>query len=117
MEATYARIKSLCDERGIKLSVLSAETGIRSSVFTELKMGRTKQLSAKTLRTIAAYFDVSVDSLMPTAQTDGVEEMRDELFRKRRLLFDLSAHANEQELDTILRVVNALISQPQESAV
>ncbi len=112
METTYARIKSLCDNRGIKMSVLAAETGIRSSVFTELKMGRTKQLSAKTLRTIAAYFDVSVDSLMPEEASSDVELMCDELYRKRRLLFDLSAKASAEELDTILKVVNALISVP-----
>ncbi len=112
MDATYLRIKQLCDDRGIKLSVLASEIGVRSSVFTELKMGRTKQLSAKTLQAIAAYFDISVDSLMPVATEDAVDLMRDELFRKRRLLFDLSAKASAEELDTILRVVNALIAQP-----
>lgn len=112
MDATYLRIKSLCDEHGIKLSVLAGEIGVRSSVFTELKMGRTKQLSAKTLRAIAAYFDISVDSLMPVEQEETVDYMRDELFRKRRMLFDLSAKASAEELDTILKVVNALIAQP-----
>lgn len=112
MDATYLRIKSLCDEHGIKLSALANEIGVRSSVFTELKMGRTKQLSAKTLRAIAAYFDISVDSLMPVPQEESVDYMRDELFRKRRMLFDLSAKASAEELDTILKVVNALIAQP-----
>ncbi|MBQ3087419.1 MAG: helix-turn-helix transcriptional regulator [Clostridia bacterium] len=112
MDATYGRIKSLCDERGIKLSVLAAEIGVRSSVFTELKMGRTKQLSAKTLQAIAAYFDISVDSLMPQSDDAQVDTMRDEMFRKRRMLFDLSAKASPEELDTILKVVNALIAQP-----
>lgn len=112
MDATYLRIKSLCDERGIKLSALAAAIGIRSSVFTELKMGRTKQLSAKTLRAIAEYFDISVDSLMPSAEQEPVDELRDEMFRKRRMLFDLSAKASPDELDTILKVVNALIAQP-----
>ncbi len=112
MDATYSRIKSLCDERGIRLSVLAAAIGVRSSVFTELKMGRTKQLSAKTLQAIAAYFDISVDSLMPQEEESQVDAMRDEMFRKRRMLFDLSAKASPEELDTILKVVNALIAQP-----
>lgn len=111
MEATYDRIKELCESRSIKVSALAAQIGVRSSVFTELKMGRTKQLSAKTLRAIAAYFDVSVDSLMPQPQDSDVELLRDELYRKRRLLFDLSEKATAEELDTILRVVNALIAQ------
>lgn len=110
MESTYERIKSLCDTRGLKMSALAAEIGIRSSVFTELKMGRTKQLSAKTLRCIAAYFDVSLESLLPGQEDAGVDAMCDELYRKRRLLFDLSAKASADDLDTILKVVNALIS-------
>ena len=112
MDATYVRIKSLCDEHGIKMSALASEIGVRSSVFTELKMGRTKQLSAKTLQAIANYFDISVDSLMPVDASEAVDMMRDEIFRKRRMLFDLSAKASPEELDTILRVVNALIAQP-----
>ncbi|MBQ6862875.1 MAG: helix-turn-helix transcriptional regulator [Clostridia bacterium] len=110
MESTYARIKNLCDNRGIRMSVLASDIGIRSSVFTELKMGRTKQLSAKTLRSIAAYFDVSLESLLPESEDEQVDAMCDELYRKRRLLFDLSAKASAEDLDTILKVVNALIS-------
>ena len=44
---TYEIIKQLCDENGIRLSVLASGIGVRSSVFTELKMGRTKKLSVQ----------------------------------------------------------------------
>ena len=81
---TYSVIKQLCDEKGIKLSKLSAEIGIRSSVFTELKMGRTKKLSIVTLQKIAAFFEVPIGLL--TDEGDAVESMQDELFRKRKLL-------------------------------
>lgn len=103
---TYSVIKQLCDEKGIKMSKLSAETGIRSSVFTELKMGRTKKLSLVTLKKIAAYFEVPIGLL--TEDSDAVENMQDELFRKRKLLFDLSAKASSEDLDKLIKIVDAL---------
>ena len=106
---TYARIKELCDERGINISALAQGTGIRNSVFTELKKGRTKQLSAPTLEKLAAYFEVPVSVFFGDDEQGRTEEMQNELFRKRKLLFDLSAKATEEELDRIIKIVDALV--------
>lgn len=106
---TYSVIKNLCDEKGIKISTLANGTGIRNSVFSELKMGRTKTLSASSLEKIAAFFEVPV-SVFFDESYDGVEEMQNELFRKRKLLFDMSAKASEQELDKIIKIVDALVN-------
>ncbi len=106
---TYEIIKQLCDENGIRLSVLASGIGVRNSVFTELKMGRTKKLSVSTLEKIADYFSVPLSLL--TGEKDKTDEKQNELFRKRKLLFDLSAKATEEDLDKILRIVDALISE------
>ncbi len=106
---TFTRIKELCDEKGINISALAQGTGIRNSVFTELKKGRTKQLSAPTLEKIAAYFDVPVSVFFGDESLNGAQQMQNELFRKRRLLFDLSAKATEEELDRIIKIVDALV--------
>ena len=106
---TYSIIKQLCDEKGIKLSVLASGIGVRSSVFTELKKGRTKKLSVATLEKIAAYFEVPISLL--TAESESVEDMQNELFRKRKLLFDLSAKASSEDLDKFIKIVDALTEQ------
>ena len=106
---TYEIIKQLCDENGIKLSVLANGIGVRNSVFTELKMGRTKKLSLATLEKIASYFSVPITLL--TGEDDDVDSKQNELFRKRKLLFDMSAKATEEDLDKILRIVDALVSE------
>lgn len=106
---TYSIIKQLCDEKGIKLSVLASGIGVRSSVFTELKKGRTKKLSVTTLEKIAAYFEVPISLL--TAESESVEDMQNELFRKRKLLFDLSAKASSEDLDKLIKIVDALTEQ------
>ncbi len=106
---TYEIIKQLCDENGIKLSVLASGIGVRNSVFTELKMGRTKKLSVSTLSKIADYFEVPLSLL--TGDDAGTDEKQNELFRKRKLLFDLSKKASEEDLDKILRIVDALVGE------
>ena len=72
-------------------------------------MGRTKKLSASTLEKIAAFFDVPVSAFFGDGNTDGAEEKQNGLFRKRKLLFDLSARATEAELDQIIKIVDALV--------
>ena len=46
-------------------------TGIRSGLMSDLKMGRSKSLSAETLSKIASFFGVSVDYLL------GKEELKE----------------------------------------
>ena len=104
---TYEKIKSLCSERGIKLSTLAEKTGVRSSVFTELKMGRTKKLSTATLDKIARFFGVPVGFLLD--DTESADEKQEQLFRKRMLLFDISEKASEEALDAIIKLVDALV--------
>ena len=105
---TYAKIRELCEERGMNIAALAKGTGIRNSVFTELKMGRTKKLSAATLEKLSAFFGVPV-SVFFDDETDGAQEKQNDLFKKRKLLFDLSAKATEAELDQIIKIVDALV--------
>ena len=105
---TYLKIKQLCDERGVSISALAAGIGVRSSVFSELKMGRTKQLSVTTINKIAEYFDVPPSFFLE--ETGEPEDIREELFRKRKLLFDLSGKASSEDLDKIIKIVDALVA-------
>ena len=106
---TYEIIKQLCDENGIRLSVLASGIGVRSSVFTELKMGRTMKLSVSTLNKIADYFEVPLSLL--TGDSTGTDEKQNELFRKRKLLFDLSKKASEEDLDKLIKIVDAVVGE------
>ena len=105
----YERIKFLCDERSIKISALAAATGISSSLFSELKSGRTRTLGSKKIEAIASYFNVSVDYLLNGGDDESsADEMTNELFRKRKLLFDKSAKASAKDLDAIIQLVDSL---------
>lgn len=105
---TYGRIKQLCDERGVSIAALAAGIGVRSSVFSELKMGRTKTLSVGTLNKIAEYFEIPPSVLID--DDAARDEKQEELFRKRKLLFDLAGKASSEDLDKIIRIVDAFVN-------
>ena len=58
MDDLYKWIEEKCGEKGIKISKLCSDIGIRQSVLSDLKYGRTKGLSVKTAGKLANYFDV-----------------------------------------------------------
>ena len=63
MSVLYDRIHSLCELKGVKDGTMCREANVPRSTFQELKMGRTENLSLKTLQKIADYFGVSVSEL------------------------------------------------------
>ena len=72
-------------------------------------MGRTKKLSVVTLTKIADFFEVPLSLL--TGDETSADEKQNELFRKRKLLFDLSKKASEEDLDKLIKIVDALIGE------
>ena len=61
MADMYAIIENMCNDRNISIAQMCRDTGLRQSVFSELKHGRTKNLSAKNISILANYFGVSMD--------------------------------------------------------
>lgn len=107
----YEKIQELCNEKGIKVAQLCRETGIPKSTISELKQGRTKKLSTQNLIKVAQYFEISLDFFDDSI--DGVDIRKDELFQKRKLLFDMSKKATEDQLDTFIVMFKALIEQEE----
>ncbi len=105
----YEKIQDLCDQKHIKPAELARETGISKSTLTDLKQGRSKSLSAQNISKIAQFFEISSDYFYDDA--DNIDEKKDELFQKRKLLFDMSHKATEEQLDTFLVMFKALIDE------
>ena len=69
MGEMYNRIVALCNERGIKPGRVCADTGLSRGMMSDLKMGRTKELSAKNTKIIADYFGATTDYLLTGEKT------------------------------------------------
>lgn len=88
MGEMYNRIVALCNERGIKPGRVCADTGLSRGMMSDLKMGRTKELSAKNTKIIADYFGVTTDYLLTGEETKKAPDLteKDERDIGRRLM-------------------------------
>ena len=87
----YSIIESLCKDKGTNITRMCREAKIPRSVFSELKAGRTKQLSNKYLPVVANYFNVSVDYL--------IGNVNDPFFRldNKKILKEINSYENSEE--------------------
>lgn len=84
----YQRIEGLCAARDITVTELCRACGVSRSSLSDLKNGRKQSLSAQTLSRIAAYFSVSVDSLLgkPAQGEIGMDDFTYALYHETREL-------------------------------
>lgn len=68
MSKIYERIENLCKNKGINVTLMCREADIPRSALTDLKMGRTKELSTKTVAKIASYFSISMEEILGNEQ-------------------------------------------------
>lgn len=71
MATLYEKIEDLCETVNINITQMCREAGISRASLSELKMGRSKELSNDAIRKISDYFGVSVDYLLN--KTDKTE--------------------------------------------
>ena len=86
----YENILTLCQSKGIRPGRLCDDLQISRGLITDLKMGRKKSVNAQTAQKIAAYFGVSVGTLL--AQEDcPATDVLDEI--------DVAFYGDYKELD------------------
>ncbi len=71
MSNMYRIVEDLCRSNGTNLTAMCKSTGIPRSIFSELKAGRTKQLSNKYLPMVANHFGVTVDYLLGNEEKEN----------------------------------------------
>ena len=130
MDDLYKWIDDRCRERGIKVSKMCADIGIRQSVISELKHGRTKTLSPSTAYKLAAYFGVDILDLLDFANKESADEYFEgwkdaratyavsddlaqylEMLRTRpecRMLFSVAKDATKDDVESAVAIIEAL---------
>lgn len=87
----YERIYELCTEEGIKPGTLCAELGISRGILSDLKAGRTQELSTKNARLIADYFNVSTDYILGNVSEPFF------YLDNERILKEINSYGDEKE--------------------
>lgn len=112
----YAVFARLLESRGLKVADVVKATGIRSSVFTDWKMGR-YNIKADKLQKIADFFGVSIEYLMTgkdDSKADGyyinddAKELAQFLFEnpEYKVLFDASRKVKKEDLQIVKELID-----------
>lgn len=116
----YNIIKELCTARGVSVTKMCKDCGLSPTVLSELKYGRTRELSAQSVRKIAEYFGVSPSQILngePEAKKEQPITNGDELIeileacKERsdlRILFKLSKDATPDDVRKAIAIIEAL---------
>lgn len=111
---TYEKIKFLCDQKGIAITVLEKEIGFGRGSIGKLKTGST---TLKRLQIIADYFGVDVEYFSENAKkeekyyiNDETAQLAQQLFENKdlRVLFDVAKDATPEDLQTTYNLLIAL---------
>lgn len=100
MSTMYEQIEFLCYQNGTNITNMCKKLNISRSVLSELRSGRTKELSVHNLRKIADYFHISVDSLSHCSESENFESfIADEYFTQ---LYQAAKELNDENRKKLL---------------
>lgn len=112
MDNLFARIQSLCAEKGIRPGRLCDDLALSRSMMTDLKMGRKKTVNAQTAQKIAEYFNVSVGYLLGS---EDIETIHNSNTSKSDILDDVDIafygdfkELNDEEKETVRDMVRLM---------
>lgn len=101
----YKRLETLCEKKGVTISAMAHTLNISPSSIWRLK-DQKNNLTRSTAEKIAVYFQIPVEELY----SDNPEaEINDELYAKRKILFNLSAKLSKDDLEKFIKMMKAVI--------
>lgn len=121
MSNMYNKIEQLCKNNKTNITAMCRELDISRSSLSELKRGRTKNLSYEYISKIASFFDVSpeyiagkTDVKKPLVNddeelTDYLEELKNR--SEMRMLFSLAKNATKEDVEKAVKIIEALKDQ------
>lgn len=117
----YRTIEQLCQIKRTNVTAMCRELEISRSVLSELKAGRTQTLSTHNTEKIAQYFGVSVGYLLGKEDDtdENGEEVRTYLEQLKtrsemRTLFRLAQNATKEDVEQVVKIIEALRSSTSE---
>lgn len=102
----YERIVALCEQKGIKPGRVCADTGLSRGMMSDLKMGRTKELSGKNAKIVADYFGVTTDYLYGQEAEKAPTQQGERQISDSDMMFALWGDSDEMDqadLDDVKR--------------
>ena len=103
MSDLYNKIESLCKDRKISITAMCKEATVSRGSLTDLKSGRSKELSTEAVTKIANYFGTTVDFLLGT-EKNSTPPVQDE----RSAAIEFVKGLSESDFDRYSSVIKAV---------
>lgn len=99
-------LRQLREEKGYTQAELGKKLGVSKSAISMWENGnRFPRFEDQEM--IADFFNVPLDRLRGNdIGFSSVEEMQDELFEKRKLLFSLSSRVKPEDIDQVIKILS-----------
>lgn len=115
----YDKYLDLCAQKGVSPSRAAQDAGISKSLITKWKQEKVGNPSPEVLRKLSAYFEVPLADLLdeeakPLVNNDAVLTEYLEALKTRpeiRMLFQLSKDATKEDVETAVKIIEALRSK------
>lgn len=115
MSTLPERIMDYMSIKGDK-SVLqfSKNSGVPYTTLIDVMKGNTKTLSAKNVVKMAEYVGISADKILNddddfVDECEKIDSKVDELFEKRKVLFDLSKKVRKEDIDMVTEIIKKFV--------
>lgn len=108
MSNLYETIQQLCLQSGQNVTQMCRASGVSRASLTDLKQGRKHGLSAATLSKIAAYFGVTMDSLLAGTPVAANAPPQDAALLADELVGfygEVKQHLTAQDIDDVKRLM------------
>lgn len=106
-------IRAARKRKGMTQEELGRRIGVAKQTIQKYENGIVTNIPVERLRAIATVLNVSATELMGYDEVSPVEQVQDELFEKRKLLFDLSSKATEEDLDKFIKMLNVMLGEDE----
>ena len=111
----YDKFVELCQWKGVTPSRAAIESGISKSLVTKWKQDRVSAPSPEVLKKLSRYFDVPISELLEEEEplVNHDQELNEylQVLKTRpeiRMLFQLSKDATKEDVETAVRIIEAL---------
>ncbi|MGN0977057.1 MAG: helix-turn-helix domain-containing protein [Faecousia sp.] len=111
----YDKYVALCSQRGVTPSRAAMDSGISKSLVTKWKHDEDATPSPEVLKKLSRYFGVPISELLEEAEplVNDDQELNEYLQALKtrpemRMLFQLSKDASKKDVETAVRIIEAL---------
>ena len=103
-------LKRLLQEKGMSAAELARSLGVSKSAVSDWLKGKSLPRIDKVDK-ICIILNCKREHFID--EPSPVEQVQDDLFEKRKLLFDLSSKATEEDLDKFIKMLNVMLGEDE----